>query len=200
MGSGPYSFASAADSSARALTPGLRQAAVRCFSTVLGLTYNGWAMSRLKRPAAARAATRRSLVVGASIPLSCGRRGRGPAISSSLQARSASGAAPQRIRPRRAGRDRDRPGCGPARLQWRVRAVHLVAWRQRPCPENPVHTRFASIPACSRSSRTCPLRTTTRSAGGDSCFSAKELSWRTGSSVRSLLSWTTRSSAVAAGG
>jgi hypothetical protein len=33
----------------------------------------------------------------------------------------------------------------------------------------------------------------TGSAGGESCFLAKEQSWRTGSSVRSLLRWTTRS-------
>ena len=45
----------------------------------------------------ASAATRRSLAVKASSPLSCGRRGRAPAISSSVRARSASGMAPQRI-------------------------------------------------------------------------------------------------------
>jgi hypothetical protein len=43
-----------------------------------------------------------------------------------------------------------------------------------------------------------PLRTTTRRAWRGCCFSAKEQSRRTGSSVRSLLRWTIRSSAARA--
>src|SRR5215211_4321816 len=47
----------------------------------------------------------------------------------------------------------------------------------------------------------CATPTTrNRSAGWDCCFSAKEPSWRTGSSVRSLLGWTTTSSHDAAPG
>ena len=64
------------------------------------------------------------------------------------------------------------------------------------CRAGANHASTVPVPmrACPWPIHTRPLRTTTRSARGDSCVSARELSWRTGSSVRSLLSWTNRSS------
>ena len=57
---------------------------------------------------------------------------------------------------------------------------------------------FRSPSRCLRALRTSSTTrsrwTTTKSGGGDFCFLAKELSWRTSSGVRTLLSWTNLSS------
>ena len=63
---------------------------------MLSVTNSAWAISGLLIPVAASSATRRSLAVSASSPVSAPRRGLAPAVSSSALARSASRVAPHR--------------------------------------------------------------------------------------------------------
>jgi hypothetical protein len=83
-------------------------------------------------------------------------------------------------------------GRKPAGLsaRWGARPDPIAGPRSHPSPL-PHSARDTGVSA---SPGGLSQRTTTRSAQGDSCFFAKEQSWRTAWSARSLLGWTTTSS------
>src|SRR5262249_42638936 len=86
--------ASAAPRCRRELISSFLNARPRCCSTVLAVSKSAWAISLLLNPSAAICATRRSLAVSSSTPLTSLLRGRAPVAASSSFPRAASALAP----------------------------------------------------------------------------------------------------------
>ena len=112
-------------------------------------------------------------------------RGRTSQAPTRTASPSSTRARPTPARTPRAGK-RTRPLPPPPR-----RSQHTP---RRPITDPPRALDLRQSERLHRGATRSPQRTTTRRAGRGCCFSAREQSWRTGSSVRSLLRWTTTSS------
>ena len=171
------------------LPAGLRPLVAEALGSIGGNAVSTSAMATSLASAALRRTTWSRPVTGAcarpAVPAPMTATGtHSPSHSPARRLRLPCGIAGASARSRTASGPRGQPTARIPPLRGRVRSGDVTRLPQA------LDERASASPSGAR-----PLGTTTRSAGGDSCFLAKEQSWRTAWRARSLLSWT-RSSSV----